>query len=120
MSNSATKWAWKQKLPHLDKMVLLNLSDRANENFECWPSMQTIANDCGICRKSVFNSLVKLEQNNFISIERRITNYGKSSNIYTINIAMQKGKTPCVRGTHPDVTLVHIEPTSNYLESIPY
>lgn len=118
MSHPATKWAWKQKLPHLDKMVLLNLSDRANDDFECWPSMQTIADDCGMCRKSVCNSIVKLEERGLIFVERRMTPHGKSSNVYTISMAIKRVKRPCVRGTHLNVHPIHIEP--NLLDNIPY
>jgi predicted transcriptional regulator len=118
MSRPATIWAWEQSLKPLDKMVLLNLADRANENFECWPSMQTIADDCGLCRKSVFNSIVKLEQNKMIFVERRTTSHGKSSNIYTISMTRKQTKRACVRDTHQVVHHIHIEPNS--LDNIPY
>ena len=110
MSYSATKWAWKQRLKPLDKIVLLSLADRANESYECWPSMQTLADDCGMCRKSVFNSIVKLEEKQLIFVERRMSSHGKSSNIYTMSMTIKPVKRPCVRRTHLDAYPVHIEP----------
>jgi hypothetical protein len=118
MSFSATKWAWKQPLPHMEKIVLLSLAERSNEHFECWPSMKTIADDCGMCRKSVFNSIAKLQEKGMLSVESRVTSHGKSSNIYTMSMTINADKTPCVRRTHPDVTLLHIEPT--LISTLPY
>ena len=111
MALPATKWAWTQSLKPLDKMVLLNLADRANTDFECWPSMQSIAEDCGLCRKSVCNSIAKLEKDKLIFVERRMTSHGKSSNVYTISMTTKQIKRPCVRRTHPVVHPMHIEPT---------
>ena len=118
MSFSATKWAWKQLLPHMEKIVLLSLAERSNEDFECWPSMKTIADDCGMCRKSVFNSIAKLQDKGLLLIESRVTNHGKSSNIYTISMATKKDERPCVRRTHPDVYHSYIEPT--LITNLPY
>lgn len=118
MSFLANKWAWKQSLKPIDKIVLLSLAERANEKFECWPSMKTIADDCGICRKSVLNSIAKLEEKRLIFVERRMTSHGKSSNIYTMSMATKMVERPCVRRTHPDVYHSHIEPSLTYLDKV--
>jgi hypothetical protein len=119
MSHSACKWVWKQPLKNLDKFVLLNLADRADDDLRCWPSMKTIANDCGMSVRSVANSIVKLEESKLIFVERRVTPHGKSSNVYTINMTTKSTKRPYAPRAYPDVHRVHIEPDI-YLDNIPY
>ena len=126
MSFSATKWAWKQLLPLAEKIVLLSLAERSDGNSECWPSMDTIAGDCGMCRRNVIRVVSKLEAKGLISTQKRMTAHGKSSHIYTLNLAFKLAETPCDSHAHPDVThghirvvtLSHIEPT--LISTLPY
>ena len=39
----------------LRKLVLIKLADNANDQGECWPSYQNIAEQCEITRRSVMN-----------------------------------------------------------------
>lgn len=108
MSFSATKWVWKQDLPHVEKIVLLCLADRADENLKCWPSMETIAKDCGMCRRSVVRIIEKLREKNLIFTTGGMTFHGKSVYTYNFDLAMKPRKTPCDFQSHPVVTHSHI------------
>jgi len=108
MSFSATKWAWRQDLPHPEKIVLLCLADRANEDLKCWPSMETIAVDCGMCRRSVVRIIEKLKDKNLIFLTGGTSFHGKSVYTYNFNLTMKNRQTPCDSQSHPVVTHSHI------------
>lgn len=65
MSRTCTEWAWRLEIkPATLKLVLLNLADRAdNDGFRCYPSIDRIAKDTGLNKKTV-------QQNIKILIER--------------------------------------------------
>ncbi len=44
----------------LRKLVLIKLADNANDNGECWPSYQHIADQCEISKRSVMNHIAAL------------------------------------------------------------
>jgi hypothetical protein len=51
-------WAVKQKLPALQKIVLLMLADRTNKDTgRCDPSIDRLAGDCGMSKTSVKNAI---------------------------------------------------------------
>jgi len=66
MSRSATDWAWKQPLKPSLKLVLLSMSDRANEFHECFPSYARLEKDTGLNRKTISAALKKLAELNII------------------------------------------------------
>ena len=53
--------AWKSNQPSGRKMVLLALCDNANDQGECYPSVQMIAQKCSMTERSVFNHIADLE-----------------------------------------------------------
>lgn len=57
MSRQATDWAWSTKLRGPEKLVLLTLAHRANAEGVCWPSIDRIADDCGVSRRAAINAL---------------------------------------------------------------
>lgn len=120
MSFRAISWAFAQNIPGSEKLILLSLANRSDDKGDCWPSMSTIAKDAGVSRATVLRMVVKLEQRNLVALEKRMTSHGKSSHIYTLNIAMKKRKTPCSKLQHPDVADCNIEPSTNYIDTIPY
>ena len=114
MSYPCTRWAWSQKLPHTEKIVLLALADHANDLLECWPSMNTVADEVGMCRRNVLRIIAKLVEKNLISYQSRVTPYGKSSHIYTLNMSTKHH----VTHSHiRDATHSHIEPSSRKVVS---
>ncbi len=54
MSIDATRWAWMQRgLRPTQKIVLLSLADRANEEHICWPSLRRLSQDTELDERTV-------------------------------------------------------------------
>lgn len=53
MSRIATDWAWSLNLPSSQKLLLLSLADRADEQHCCYPSIQRLVSDTGLERKTI-------------------------------------------------------------------
>jgi DNA-binding transcriptional MocR family regulator len=67
MSIDATRWAWtRRSLSAAQKLVLLSMADRASGDDLCWPSKQTLADDTGLDRKTVFDAVAELESSGLI------------------------------------------------------
>ena len=94
MSFSATRWAWKQTASSRDKLVLLALADRSNDQGECWPSMARIAIDCGLSRHTVMRSVAKLRQLGLVETTQRKNKDGKSSLHYSLKMAPTRSIIP--------------------------
>ena len=109
MSFHCTKWAWQQLLPHAEKIVLLALAEHADDRNECFPSMATLAEECGMSRRNVLRVVERLAENKLIFVRKRVTAHGKSSHDYTLNTAVIRPKTPCDSQSHPVVTHSHIQ-----------
>lgn len=74
---------WKIKgLTMTQKIVLLKLADNANEAGVCWPSLQTIAEDCGCSVRTVSRAVSHFEGINLLSHDRRFNR----SNMYQFNM----------------------------------
>tara|TARA_Y100000815_G_scaffold169233_2_gene153595 strand:+ start:12045 stop:13328 length:1284 start_codon:yes stop_codon:yes gene_type:complete len=72
MSHEATNWAIKQRgLKPAAKIVLWHLCDRFNPDMGCFPSQETLANDCELSRSSLNNQLEELEARGLIARERK-------------------------------------------------
>lgn len=70
----------------LRKLVLIKLCDNANDQGECWPSHQHIADQCEISKSSVKNHIKKLGELGLVAVEHRDGPKGNSSNLYHINL----------------------------------
>lgn len=75
----------------LRKLVLLKLCDNANDDGECWPSFQHIANQCEISRRSAISHIKALVDIGFLSVEARFKSGEQTSNMYKINKAVLLG-----------------------------
>jgi hypothetical protein len=85
MSFQAMTWAVKQKVPAMQKIVLLMLANRNNyETNECFPSIKTLSIECGMSQRSVINQLEKLVYKNLISVIRTTTDGVKKVNHYKL------------------------------------
>ena len=74
------------------KLVLLKLADNANDNGECWPSYNHIADHCEISRRSAINHINALEKVGYLRKEYRPGPKGNSSNLYYITLDGPKNK----------------------------
>ena len=70
----------------LRKLVLIKLADNANDNGECWPSYQHVADQCEISRSSVKFHVRALEMSGLIKREMRPGEKGNSSNMFYLSL----------------------------------
>lgn len=71
----------------LRKLVLIKLADNANDQGECWPSYQYIADQCEMSKRSVMAHIEALTEAGFLRKELRIGGVkGNKSNVYTLMI----------------------------------
>ena len=86
MSMYLTAAAFKLKVGNpLRKLVLLKLADNANDNGECFPSFQYIADQCEISKASVMRHIKALEAQGLITRIQRKNGYLNQSNVYKMN-----------------------------------
>lgn len=69
-------WAWEQKLPATEKLVLLALASYTNNTGLCWPSTATLGKVTGLHPQTVSRNLTKLRKRRLITRQRR---YNKSN-----------------------------------------
>ena len=87
MSITIMKLAWEADIPPPEKLILLSLSDQANDDGVTWPSVSAIVKKTGMSERTVFRHLASLEKLGHINREQRIG----SSTIYHVH--------PCQIGT---------------------
>jgi len=104
MSNRAIDWALSQEIKSPEKCVLLVLANRANHQFQCWPSHRDIIFQSGYGETTVKNALKRLRRKKLIRWQHRPTpKGGLSSNLYTLLYSEknQNRRTPGRETTHP-------------------
>lgn len=86
----------------LRKLVLIKLADNANDNGECWPSYQHIADHCECSKSAVKEHISALIKLGLMTKENRVgVNNGKgnTSNVYRLHLTstpVQPESTPPV------------------------
>lgn len=86
MSFEAFAWAARQRVTSTQKLVLLMLAERHNKDTgQCRPSHDTLADDCGLSRRSVIDQIQKLAQTGYITILARANGNVKLANQYLLN-----------------------------------
>jgi predicted transcriptional regulator len=81
VSVDATRWAWTVTgIKSTDKLVLLSLADRANEEHESWPGIDRLSADCCMKRATVIAAIRRLMERGVIERRKR---FGGSP-IYTL------------------------------------
>jgi DNA-binding transcriptional ArsR family regulator len=93
VSIAALNWAWSQECPNASaKLVLLALADKANEDGECWPGMDTVADMAGVSTRQVSTHLANLEDAGLIVRKRRRSRAGRLGR-YTFHLNLTSGST---------------------------
>lgn len=70
------------------KLVLLKLADNANDDGECWPSYQHIADQCEISRRSAIEHIKALEKMGLVKKTTRKKSADENlSNVYKLNLS---------------------------------
>lgn len=87
-------WVWKLPLKKNLKYVLLALADYADENGNCYPSIETIAQKCSTTSVSVINTIKELCKYGILKKEKRYENGQRTSNSYCINLKLSKDSLP--------------------------
>lgn len=98
MSIEATRWAWTIKCASpAQKLILLSLADRADENNSCYPSMVRLSEDTGLDRKTVIKAISGLKESGIIYIKRRNGNV----NFYQLSTRRTERENSTKNGTSP-------------------
>lgn len=94
MSHRAVHWAMEQRdLRPSTWRVLMLLADRHNPDHGCFPSLELLAHDCGMSRRSVQDQLGELEKRGLIRIEKMPRQAGRlPSNRYRLACEPDFGK----------------------------
>lgn len=69
MSLDATRWVWsldRTIVTSIEKLILLSLADRADENFECFPSSKRLCEDTNTAPKTIKKYLKDLRDKGLI------------------------------------------------------
>lgn len=101
MSLDATRWAWQQNISSTEKLFLLSLADRADENHICYPSFERIANDTGMNQKTVRKCASSLKELGLIEIfsQQGKPNFFRLIGVENRHTTPTKIGTPTVFGT---------------------
>ncbi len=74
-----------------EKLVAQYFIYKSNKKGECYPSVETIANHCGVSERTVQRATKKLQEKDYISIEIRYCKGRQSSNEYKLNTMLIDG-----------------------------
>ena len=87
----------------LAKYVLLAIAKHADDQGECYPSMERLARLTGLSQRTVLRKIGWLEKAGYVSIRRRTKAGKKTSNLYSVSFS------------HLDATegRINISPISN-------
>lgn len=96
------------------KLVLVKLADNANDEGECFPSYQYIADHCEVSRRSVISHIEELIKMGLVEKKSRKNQDGSSSNLYILRLEKGGEKTspPSENGSLPPSE--NISPITNH------
>ncbi|EAW5174441.1 helix-turn-helix domain-containing protein [Salmonella enterica] len=106
----------------LRKLVLIKLADNANDNGECWPSYQHIADHCECSKSAVKEHISALIKLGLMTKENRVgVNNGKgnTSNVYRLHLTSTPVPPESTPPVPPESTGVSPESTGVSPESTP-
>jgi uncharacterized phage protein (TIGR02220 family) len=86
MSIHAMNWAWGHTLPPTEKLVLLAIADRANDDGICWPGQASLAKKVGVTDRTIRTACLSLQERGLLSIAHR-HGEGRQTNIYTLHMS---------------------------------
>lgn len=84
---------YKSNLPSRAKQVMFYLINRANGDGTCFPSIKTIASDCGVSTRTIQRTMVILLEACFVKKDSRFREKGgQTSNLYTLAYPSQNNE----------------------------
>lgn len=88
MSFPALAWAVRQRLPSTQKLVLLMLAERHNKDSgQCNPSLELLADDCGLSRRSVIDQIAKLQEAGYLTVRHRAKDNLRLPSQYVLHLS---------------------------------
>ena len=88
MSFHALAWAVRQRLPSTQKLVLLMLAERHNgDSGQCNPSLELLADDCGLSRRSVIDQIAKLQEAGYLTVLHRAKDNARLPSQYVLRLS---------------------------------
>lgn len=97
MSLEAITWAFRQPLTPSEKLVLLTLSDYADDENKCWPKQETLATRTGLTRPTIALKMKALEKRKLITRQHR--QHSSDMTFLHIETTNEKTKTKTQRKT---------------------
>lgn len=86
MSIRYMRWAWDLQLSPIPKLVLLKLTDNANDSGCCFPSICLVARQCCVGERTVQRAIAELVSLGHVKVEKRFREDGsQTSNRYYLN-----------------------------------
>ncbi|ECU6035252.1 helix-turn-helix domain-containing protein, partial [Salmonella enterica subsp. enterica serovar Livingstone] len=99
------------------KLVLIKLADNANDEGECWPSYQHIADQCEVSRSTVKSHIRALEDMGLLKREFRRKGELNQSNVFYLTLDNAQQIPPESGGAGADPRTYHsFEPVKEPLE----
>lgn len=77
---------WDMDLPMGEKLVLLKLADRANDDGECWPGQESLAKQCSMTDRALRDNLARLKKRGLVQIEQRRKGSRQGTNLYRLTL----------------------------------
>jgi len=83
------------------QVIYMWLCHHANSENQCWPSLNTLAKECNISKRSIIRYLDKLEESGFLVKNPRVTSDEENlSNLYTVIIKGGDSQSQVVSDSH--------------------
>ena len=89
MSVHAMSWAFSLPIPPGEKLVLLALADRANDDGECWPGRESLAGKCSMGLRTIDGHIQSLQNKGLLQVEHRRDGKKIKTNLYRLFIGSQ-------------------------------
>jgi DnaD/phage-associated family protein len=108
-------WIWEHGPSQpTDKLVLLALADNANDEGDCWPSVETIARKTSLSTRSVIRSIKKLKTIGLVMVEKRRENSNKYHLVTNCHYAKCQPVTSLVTESHELSDRESLKPSLNH------
>lgn len=110
---------YKSNLPSRAKQVMFYLINRANGEGTCFPSIKTIASDCGVSTRTIQRTMVILLETGFVKKDSRFREKGgQTSNLYTLAYPSQNNEVECKKEIKEEVVKNEEKQKSDNCEEI--
>ncbi len=96
-----------KKLDAHSQVLFMWLCSFTDEKGQCYPSVNRLAECCGLSRKSIIDRVKVLIDKGFLTKSYRYSENSQMSNLYQIHLIPSNGSTPPANKVPKVVTVVH-------------